>query len=99
MTMSLMHQWHDTICGGVISPRHSLLYGAYGCILERGVTDIEPIAPMITVNRLVLEWEEKIKLHQEKEMKFDKWRSKIFNNKHLASVKEECEVEDEGGVT
>ncbi|GJR38793.1 hypothetical protein Tco_1214477 [Tanacetum coccineum] len=24
MTMSLMHQWHDTICGGVISPRHSL---------------------------------------------------------------------------
>ncbi|GJX05838.1 hypothetical protein Tco_0193770 [Tanacetum coccineum] len=34
MTMSLMHQWHDTICGGVIGPRHSLLYGAYGCILE-----------------------------------------------------------------
>ncbi|GJT61178.1 hypothetical protein Tco_1004711 [Tanacetum coccineum] len=34
MTMSLMHQWHDTICGGVISPLHSLLYGAYGCILE-----------------------------------------------------------------
>ncbi|GJU69958.1 hypothetical protein Tco_1256217 [Tanacetum coccineum] len=33
MTMSLMHQWHDTICGGVISPRRSLLYGAYGCIL------------------------------------------------------------------
>ncbi|GJU06169.1 hypothetical protein Tco_1122599 [Tanacetum coccineum] len=32
--MSLMHQWHDTICGGVISPRHSLLYGAYGCILD-----------------------------------------------------------------
>ncbi|GJV22599.1 integrase, catalytic region, zinc finger, CCHC-type containing protein, partial [Tanacetum coccineum] len=26
MTMSLMHQWHDTICGGVISPRRSLLY-------------------------------------------------------------------------
>ncbi|GJS18092.1 heat intolerant 4-like protein [Tanacetum coccineum] len=33
MTMSLMHQWNDTICGGVISPRRSLLYGAYGCIL------------------------------------------------------------------
>ncbi|GKA10113.1 hypothetical protein Tco_0689546 [Tanacetum coccineum] len=33
MTMSLMHQWHDTICGGVISPRCSLLYGEYGCIL------------------------------------------------------------------
>ncbi|GJZ50152.1 putative reverse transcriptase domain-containing protein [Tanacetum coccineum] len=25
MTMSLMHQWHDTICGGVIGPRRSLL--------------------------------------------------------------------------
>ncbi|GKF20028.1 hypothetical protein Tco_0068666, partial [Tanacetum coccineum] len=24
MTMSLMHQWHDTICGG----------GTYGCILD-----------------------------------------------------------------
>ncbi|GJU90314.1 MAK10-like protein [Tanacetum coccineum] len=34
-------------------------------------SDIEPIAPMMTVNRLVLEWEEKIKLHQEKEVKFD----------------------------
>ncbi|GJZ89575.1 hypothetical protein Tco_0661357 [Tanacetum coccineum] len=45
MTMSLMHQWHDTICGGVIGPRRSLLkrmdashvlcsvQGAYGCIL------------------------------------------------------------------
>ncbi|GJS28064.1 hypothetical protein Tco_0488684 [Tanacetum coccineum] len=25
MTMSLMHQWHDTICGDVIGPRRSLL--------------------------------------------------------------------------
>nr|GEY07505.1 hypothetical protein [Tanacetum cinerariifolium] len=25
MAMSLMQQWHDTICGGVISPRRSLL--------------------------------------------------------------------------
>ncbi|GKG42422.1 hypothetical protein Tco_0476720, partial [Tanacetum coccineum] len=53
----------------------------------------------MTVNRLVLEWEEKIKLHQEKEMKFDQWRSKIFNNEHLASMKEESEVDDEGEVT
>ncbi|GJS38122.1 hypothetical protein Tco_0536504 [Tanacetum coccineum] len=61
--------------------------------------DIEPIAPTMTINRLVMEWEEKIKLHQEKEMKFDQWRSKIFNNEHPASMKEECEVEDEGEVT
>ncbi|GJW79260.1 hypothetical protein Tco_0140942 [Tanacetum coccineum] len=43
--------------------------------------------------------EDKIKLHQEKEMKFDQWRIKIFNNEQPASVKEECEVEDEGEVT
>ncbi|GJV69688.1 reverse transcriptase domain-containing protein [Tanacetum coccineum] len=70
------------------------------CRTENGTkNDIEPIAPTITVNRLVLEWEERIKLHQEKEMKFDQWRSNIFDNERLAPVKEECEVKDEGGVT
>nr|GEY37130.1 MAK10-like protein [Tanacetum cinerariifolium] len=40
--------------------------------VEKGIkNDIEPIAPTMTVNRLVLKWEEKIKHHQEKEMKFD----------------------------
>ncbi|GJS56001.1 putative reverse transcriptase domain-containing protein [Tanacetum coccineum] len=33
MTVSLMHQWHDIIRGGVIGLWRSLLYGAYGCIL------------------------------------------------------------------
>ncbi|GJT83987.1 MAK10-like protein [Tanacetum coccineum] len=33
--------------------------------------DIEPIAPIMTVNRLALEWEERIKLHLKKEMKFN----------------------------
>ncbi|GJT31386.1 hypothetical protein Tco_0911661 [Tanacetum coccineum] len=37
--MSLMHQWHDPICGGVIAPSA----GAYGCILvslsEQDVTE------------------------------------------------------------
>ncbi|GJS75489.1 reverse transcriptase domain-containing protein [Tanacetum coccineum] len=42
------------------------------CEDEKGIkNDIEPIAPTMTVNRIGLEWEEKIKLHQEKEMKFD----------------------------
>ena len=45
--------------------------------------DIEPIAPVVTVNRLILEWEEKIRLHQEKKMEFDQWRSKMFENKQL----------------
>ncbi|GKE04282.1 MAK10-like protein [Tanacetum coccineum] len=42
------------------------------CKIERGVkNDIEPIAPTMTVNRLVLEWEERIKLHLEREVKFN----------------------------
>ncbi|GJX74948.1 zinc finger, CCHC-type containing protein [Tanacetum coccineum] len=61
--------------------------------------DIEPIAPTMTVNRLVLEWEEKIKLHQEKEMEFDRWRNKNFKNERPAPVKIEDEVDDEGEVT
>ncbi|GKA01518.1 hypothetical protein Tco_0674183 [Tanacetum coccineum] len=37
------------------------------CKDEKGIkNDIEPIAPTMTINRLVLEWEENIKLHQEK---------------------------------
>ncbi|GJT09607.1 MAK10-like protein [Tanacetum coccineum] len=69
------------------------------CKIKKGIkNDIEPIAPMMTVSRLVLDWEEKIRLHQEKEMKFDQWRSKIFNNEHLAFIKEECEVENKGEV-
>ncbi|GJS45844.1 reverse transcriptase domain-containing protein [Tanacetum coccineum] len=42
------------------------------CKIERGVkNDIEPIAPTMTVNRLVLEWEERIKLHLGRKMEFD----------------------------
>ncbi|GJS21381.1 MAK10-like protein [Tanacetum coccineum] len=41
-------------------------------VTDKGVkNDIEPIAPTMTVNRLVLEWEEKIKLHLEREMLFN----------------------------
>ncbi|GJY39513.1 MAK10-like protein [Tanacetum coccineum] len=60
------------------------------CKVEKGIkNDIEPIAPTMTVNRLVLEWEERIRLHQEKEMEFDQWRSKNFNNKHPVLIKVE----------
>nr|GFA26659.1 hypothetical protein [Tanacetum cinerariifolium] len=63
------------------------------CRIEKGITnDIKLIAPTMTVNKLVLEWEEKIKLHREKKMKLDRWRSKIFNNERPASIKEECET-------
>ncbi|GJZ86937.1 reverse transcriptase domain-containing protein [Tanacetum coccineum] len=70
------------------------------CKVEKGIkNDIEPIAPTMTVNRLVLEWEEKIKLHQEKEMEFDRWRNKNFKNERPALVKIEDEVDDKGEVT
>nr|GFC38073.1 hypothetical protein [Tanacetum cinerariifolium] len=43
------------------------------CRSQKGIkNDIEPIALTMTVNRLVLEWEENMKLHQEKEMKFNR---------------------------
>ncbi|GKC25521.1 zinc finger, CCHC-type containing protein, partial [Tanacetum coccineum] len=70
------------------------------CKVEKGIkNDIEPIAPTMTVNRLVLEWEEKIKLQQEKEMEFDRWRNKNFKNERPALVKIEDEVDDKGEVT
>nr|GFC64939.1 hypothetical protein [Tanacetum cinerariifolium] len=67
------------------------------CKTKRGVkNDMEPIAPTMIVNRLVLEWEERIRLHQEKEMAFDQWRSKNFKNEHPAPTKVDEEVEDKG---
>ncbi|GJU62897.1 hypothetical protein Tco_1244732 [Tanacetum coccineum] len=49
--------------------------------------------------RLVLEWEERIKLHLEKEMKFNQWRSNNFKNKQPAPVKVQGGTDDEGEVT
>ncbi|GJS28290.1 reverse transcriptase domain-containing protein [Tanacetum coccineum] len=42
------------------------------CRVEEGTeSDIDPAALTTTVSRLILEWEERIKLHQEKEMEFN----------------------------
>ncbi|GKE58314.1 hypothetical protein Tco_1497499 [Tanacetum coccineum] len=69
------------------------------CKVEKWIrNDIEPIAPTMTVNRIVLEWEEKIKFHLEKEIKFDQWRSKNFRNKHPALVKVKNRMDDKGEV-
>ncbi|GJT06418.1 hypothetical protein Tco_0840880 [Tanacetum coccineum] len=54
--------------------------------------DIDPVAPTTTVSRLILEWEERIKLHKEKELEFNQWRSKVFNNERSTFVDEGCEV-------
>nr|GEY43597.1 hypothetical protein [Tanacetum cinerariifolium] len=70
------------------------------CHTEKGVKkDIEPITPTMIVNRLVLEWKERIRLHQEKEMEFDQCKSKNFKDKHHALKQVEEEQEDEGEVT
>ncbi|GJS78565.1 zinc finger, CCHC-type containing protein, partial [Tanacetum coccineum] len=70
------------------------------CKIERGVKkNIEPIAPTMTVNRLVMEWEERIKLHLEREMDFDQWKRKRFKGKHPALFKVEGGIDDEGEVT
>nr|GEW59818.1 hypothetical protein [Tanacetum cinerariifolium] len=70
------------------------------CKIERGVkNDIYPISPTMTVNRLVLEWEERIKLHLEREMKLDQWKSNNFKSKHPALVKVKGGMDDEGEVT
>nr|GEU60020.1 reverse transcriptase domain-containing protein [Tanacetum cinerariifolium] len=70
------------------------------CKIERGVkNNIEPIAPTMTVDRLVSKWEERIKLHMEREMEFDQWKSKNFKGKHPALVKVEGRTDDEGEVT
>ncbi|GKE44884.1 hypothetical protein Tco_1472168, partial [Tanacetum coccineum] len=47
-------------------------------------------------HQLVLECEEKIKLHQEKEMEFERWRNKNFKKERHAPVKIEDVVDDEG---
>nr|GFA58345.1 hypothetical protein [Tanacetum cinerariifolium] len=70
------------------------------CKSKKGIeNDIEPIAPIMTVNRLVLEWEERIKLHLEREIKFNQWKRINFKSKHPALVKVEGEMSDEGEVT
>ncbi|GJR50620.1 hypothetical protein Tco_1401141 [Tanacetum coccineum] len=68
--------------------------------LEKNVEDdLDPITPTNTISKLILEWEERIKYHQEKEMEFNQWRSMVFDNKGSIYENGGCKVSDEGGVT
>ncbi|GJY62261.1 zinc finger, CCHC-type containing protein [Tanacetum coccineum] len=49
-------------------------------------------------SKLVLEWEEKIKLHLEKETKFNHWRSKNFKGKHPTLVATKEGIDGKGEV-
>ncbi|GJR06314.1 hypothetical protein Tco_0529298 [Tanacetum coccineum] len=69
-------------------------------VTDKGVkNDIEPTAPTMTINRLVLEWEEKIKLHLEREMQFNQWRSKNFKGMHPTLIATKEGMDDEEEVT
>ncbi|GKA79827.1 hypothetical protein Tco_0786423 [Tanacetum coccineum] len=67
-------------------------------VKEETKNDIGPVAPTNAVSRLILEWEERFKLHREKEMEFNQWRSKVFNDGRPAFVNEGCEVSEEEGI-
>ncbi|GJY55550.1 hypothetical protein Tco_0454665 [Tanacetum coccineum] len=70
------------------------------CMTEKGVKNhIEPIAPTMTINRLVLKCEERTKLHLEREMKFNQWRSKNFKGKHPTLIATKGGMEDKRKVT
>ncbi|GJQ95747.1 zinc finger, CCHC-type containing protein [Tanacetum coccineum] len=55
-------------------------------IKEKIKRDLDPITPVNLVNRRILEWEERIKNHQEKEMGLNKWRSK-FEHEHVVQFR------------
>ncbi|GKD68767.1 hypothetical protein Tco_1322857, partial [Tanacetum coccineum] len=75
-------------------PIPELLYN----IEEETKDGIGPVTPNSTVSRLILEWEERIKLHKEKEMEFNQWRSKVFNDGRSILRNGGCGLEDERGV-
>ncbi|GJR79961.1 retrovirus-related pol polyprotein from transposon TNT 1-94 [Tanacetum coccineum] len=66
---------------------------------ERDEDDIDLVNPICIVSRQILEWEEKVKCHLEKELEINQWRSKVFDNKCFVSKNEASDVNDEGGVT
>ncbi|GJY60991.1 hypothetical protein Tco_0461648 [Tanacetum coccineum] len=49
--------------------------------------------------KLVLEWEEKIKLHLEREMQFNQWRRNFFKGKHPTLIATKEGMDYEGEVT
>nr|GEU81345.1 hypothetical protein [Tanacetum cinerariifolium] len=63
-----------------------------GTVEEETKSDIGPVAPTNIVSRLILEWEKRIKLHREKVMEFNQWRSKVFNDGRYVLVNEGCGV-------
>ncbi|GKA87009.1 zinc finger, CCHC-type containing protein [Tanacetum coccineum] len=68
---------------------------------NKGNITLRPEKSKISFHRIPEspKWEERIRLHQEKEIEFDRWRSKNFKNEHLALTKVEGGIDNEGEVT
>ncbi|GJY55231.1 MAK10-like protein [Tanacetum coccineum] len=45
----------------------------------------DKVDPLSIINKRILEWEERIKLHREKELEFNQWSNKLFNEKNSVS--------------
>nr|GEY65134.1 hypothetical protein [Tanacetum cinerariifolium] len=61
-------------------------------IKKKTKEETDPIIPINIMSRRILEWEERIKYHQEKEMGFNQWRIKVFDVECLTSKKEDSDV-------
>ncbi|GJR96579.1 MAK10-like protein [Tanacetum coccineum] len=46
----------------------------------------DKVDPLSIVNERILEWEERIKFHREKDLEFNQWRNKLFNEKNSVST-------------
>ncbi|GKG19584.1 reverse transcriptase domain-containing protein, partial [Tanacetum coccineum] len=53
-------------------------------------------AEISIVSKRILEWEERIKFHQEKELKFNQWRGKNFNDEDSATTREDVFLQTKG---
>ncbi|GJT37868.1 hypothetical protein Tco_0937733 [Tanacetum coccineum] len=63
------------------------------CKIEKKTKEyIDPITLINIVSMRIMEWEERIKYLQEKEMGFNQWRSKVFYVEYLTSKKEDNDV-------
>ncbi|GJW88025.1 MAK10-like protein [Tanacetum coccineum] len=59
----------------------------------------DKVDPLSIVNERILEWEERIKFHREKELEFNQWRNKLFNEKNSISKNSRSDVNNQRGVT
>ncbi|GJY99457.1 hypothetical protein Tco_0516887 [Tanacetum coccineum] len=65
---------------------------------ERENDEINPQTAISLISERIMEWEERIKFHYEKELEFNQQRSKMFGDKSSISKNKGCSL-NKGGVT